>query len=86
MQPAAKSLLYLCQQMNVCPSTNTTEAEISHNLCNDFYNNAFENSFVAKNGYNCWGSVDVATLPVGYKMGYDEMRKLVDFLLSTAIH
>jgi hypothetical protein len=44
-------------------------------LCNDFYNNAFENKFVARNANNCLGCVDVKTLPAGYKMGYDESRR-----------
>lgn len=74
-QPAAKTFLAICQAANICPVANATEADISHSLCNVFYNSAFENNFVAKNTYCVVGTVNVNSLPAGYKMGYDEARK-----------
>lgn len=69
-QPAARNF---CKQQFFCPPL-TTEAAISHILCNDFYNSAFENPFLADDTSSCVGTVDVKSLPAGYKMGYDESR------------
>ena len=74
-QPAAKTFLVICQAANICPKSNSTDADISHSLCNNFYNSAFTNNFVAKNTYCLVGTVNANTLPAGYKMGYDESRR-----------
>lgn len=74
-QPAANNLLFICQELNICATSDTTDADISHTLCNEFYNYAFENNFHANNSNHCWNSVDIDALPEGYKMGYDESRK-----------
>lgn len=74
-QPAANPSNFLVCFLAPALCPNTYESELSHNLCNDFYVNAFENEFVADNYYNCTGVVDVRTLPYRFKMGYMELRK-----------
>jgi hypothetical protein len=84
-QPGTDALLFTCQNLNICESTNTTEASIAHSLCNDYYNSAFENDFVANNAKKCSGTVSLDTLPFGYKMGYMETRQRFGNLSNSKI-
>jgi hypothetical protein len=56
-------------------STDASNLEISHSLCNDFYIYAFEDDYLARKNSKCLGCLDVNTLPAGYKMGYMETRR-----------
>lgn len=66
MQPAANPLGIATSQIT---------AELSHNLCNDFYINSFEHDFVANNSNNCPGAMSESALPPRFKMGYMETRR-----------
>ena len=44
-------------------------------MCNDIYNSAFDNDFVATNANLCSGVTDSSSVPVDFKMGYKEGRK-----------
>lgn len=46
----------------------------SHPRCNDIYNSAFDNDFIATNANKCSGVTDPSSVPVDFKMGYNEAR------------
>lgn len=73
MQPATEPFFWL---LRVLGFYNTKQiVDISHDLCNTFYINAFEHNFEASNVFNCLGVLQEASLPPSYKMGYMESRK-----------
>lgn len=73
LQCASKPIQFVASQVDfILKSMNI---DISHNLANTFYINAFDNKFVANNCYNCVGTVSASSLPTGFRMGYVENRR-----------
>jgi hypothetical protein len=51
------------------------EVEVSHDICNAMYIEAFEHEFIAQNQHNCSNVLDSRSLPRNFKMGYMETRR-----------